>query len=330
MGDLMVSICCMAYNAEKYIAQCLDGFLMQKCDFAYEVFVHDDASTDGTVAVIKDYEKRYPEIIHAIYQTENQYSKGVKITDKYIYPYTKGKYIALCEGDDFWTDPLKLQKQVEALEKNHDCHICVHKVKGVYEDLSPFERNYPNFSITTGIIPAKRFIDYNCTNEYIFQTSSYFMRRDDVLEFITENPEFRKASATGDLAHMFYFATKGDIYYIDDEMSCYRQNSTSSKARRSMNGTTERKIQEHFNKQISMMLEYDKYTNGIYHNLCERKINGYLFDKAVRNRDFREVVKIKYRFFLRKYDIKTQIKTYCYAAFPKIMEKYDKYKSDSV
>lgn len=91
--EIMVSVICTAYNHEKYIRQCLDGFVMQKTNFKYEVIVHDDASTDNTAEIIREYEKKYPEIIKPIYQKENQYSKGVSI-GKIIYPLCQGKYLA--------------------------------------------------------------------------------------------------------------------------------------------------------------------------------------------------------------------------------------------
>ena len=86
---------------------------MQKTDFPFEILIHDDASTDGTADIIREYEAKYPDIIKPIYQTENQYSKGIKVSQVYQFPRAKGKYIALCEGDDYWTDPYKLQKQVD-------------------------------------------------------------------------------------------------------------------------------------------------------------------------------------------------------------------------
>jgi glycosyltransferase involved in cell wall biosynthesis len=98
--------------------------MMQKTNFLFEVLVHDDASTDGTVDIIREYETKYPDIIKPIYQTENQYSKGISISPTYQFPRAKGKYIALCEGDDYWTDPLKLQKQVDFLEANPTYSLC--------------------------------------------------------------------------------------------------------------------------------------------------------------------------------------------------------------
>ena len=99
---VVVSIQCLVYNHEPFLRQCLDGFITQKTDFQFEAIVHDDASTDGSAAIIREYAERYPDIIKPIYQTENQYSKGVSPT-AIVTKSCRGKYIALCEGDDYWT-----------------------------------------------------------------------------------------------------------------------------------------------------------------------------------------------------------------------------------
>lgn len=115
---LMVTIRCITYNHEPYIRQCLEGFVMQKTNFRFEAIVHDDASTDGTAAIIREYAAKYPDIIKPIYETENQYSKHDGSLRRIMDAHMRGKYIALCEGDDYWIDPLKLQKQVDFLEAN--------------------------------------------------------------------------------------------------------------------------------------------------------------------------------------------------------------------
>ena len=113
----LVSIGCITYNHAPYIRQCIKGFLMQKTNFPFEIIINDDCSTDGTTEIIKEYEKQYPNLINAIYHSENQYSKGVKgIFWKYVFSKVRGKYIAMCEGDDYWTDPYKLKRQIEYLE----------------------------------------------------------------------------------------------------------------------------------------------------------------------------------------------------------------------
>jgi glycosyltransferase involved in cell wall biosynthesis len=112
----LVSVCCITYNHVDYISEALDSFLMQETNFPFEILVHDDASTDGTKNIILEYAENYPEIIKAVIQTENQYSKAGLIAHRFLFPKAKGKYIALCEGDDYWTDCTKLQKQVQFLE----------------------------------------------------------------------------------------------------------------------------------------------------------------------------------------------------------------------
>ncbi len=125
----LLSISCATYNHENFIKDCLDGFVMQKTNFNFEVLIHDDASTDNTANIIREYEQKYPDIIKPIYQTENQYSKGKPISATFNWPRAQSKYIALCEGDDYWTDPNKLQKQVDFLEANPDYMMCFHNAE---------------------------------------------------------------------------------------------------------------------------------------------------------------------------------------------------------
>lgn len=125
----LVSIKCLVYNHGPYLRQCLDGFIMQKTNFDFEVIVHDDASTDNSADIIREYADKYPDIIKPIYETENQYSKKdgslTKIMNAAIHP--NAKYIASCEGDDYWIDSNKLQKQVDFLEYNQEYVMCSHK-----------------------------------------------------------------------------------------------------------------------------------------------------------------------------------------------------------
>ena len=124
MKKPLVSISCLTYNHEKYIRNTIEGFLMQKTNFDFEILIHDDASSDGTTEIIKEFEKKYPDKIKPIYQKENQWSKGVKISLTHLWPKAQGKYIAICEGDDQWTDPYKLQKQVDFLEQHPEYMLC--------------------------------------------------------------------------------------------------------------------------------------------------------------------------------------------------------------
>ncbi len=139
MSDILVSICCLTYNHEKFIKYALDGFLMQKTNFKFEILINDDCSQDNTPNILRDNEKRNPGKFNVTYQTENQFSKGVKPLREILFPQVKGKYVALCEGDDYWTDPLKLQKQVNFLETHDEYSICFHKCIMVDENNNEIE-----------------------------------------------------------------------------------------------------------------------------------------------------------------------------------------------
>ena len=131
----LVVVWCLTYNQEDYIRDALDGFVMQQTSFPFEVIVHDDASTDGTTEIINDYAKKYPNIVKPMIETDNQWKKGglkhiINILNEH---HRRGKYIAFCEGDDFWTDKRKLQKQVDFLESHPDYSLCFHSAKIKYE-----------------------------------------------------------------------------------------------------------------------------------------------------------------------------------------------------
>lgn len=132
-----VSICAITFNHEDYIAQCLEGFLDQVCDFRVEILIHDDASTDRTADIIRDYAARYPMIFRTILQTENQYSKGVNPHFAYVMPDARGDYIAFCDGDDFWCDPQKLATQVAVLDSEPDVALTYGTAQGISEEGEP-------------------------------------------------------------------------------------------------------------------------------------------------------------------------------------------------
>ena len=120
----LVSICTTTYQHRRYIRQTLDSFLSQKTDFPFEILVHDDCSGDGTVEILEEYARRYPDVVCPVFEKENQYSKGVPINETFNFPRARGKYIALCEGDDFWCDDGKLQAQADYMESHPDCTFC--------------------------------------------------------------------------------------------------------------------------------------------------------------------------------------------------------------
>ena len=140
--NVIVTIRCLVYNHEPYIRQCLEGFVMQKTNFPFEAIIHDDASTDGSAAIIKEYAEIYPDIIKPIFETENQYSKHDGSIHKIMNEHTRGKYTAFCEGDDYWTDPFKLQKQVDFLEKHPEYLFCCTRYNIYVQNTKEYLKEY--------------------------------------------------------------------------------------------------------------------------------------------------------------------------------------------
>lgn len=209
---IMVSISCITYNHAPYIRQCLDGFMMQKTNFAFEVLIHDDASTDGTTEIIKEYEAKYPDIIKPIYEEENQWVKGRRGSAVFNFPRAKGKYIALCEGDDYWIDPLKLQKQVDFLEGNSEYSLCFHRVKTTYE------KGCEGIDVFAHVSPGEYTLDY-ILRRWTVPTGSMLFRK-DILAHMPKNPNFKY----GDNVLLLTCFSQGKVYCIDGILGVYRRN----------------------------------------------------------------------------------------------------------
>lgn len=207
----LVSICCITYNHAPYIRECLDGFMMQKTNFPIEIIINDDASTDGTTDIIKEYEAQHPDIIKPVYQVENQYSKGVRgMFPKFCFPRAQGKYIALCEGDDYWTDPLKLQKQVDFLEANPEYVLCGHNITAYNERTASFE------PFNTGIDGTYELTDLISKGVFCSTLSVVFKREALVLKRYNS---YRKAI---DITLAYHLLSQGKGYCMNEEMAIYR------------------------------------------------------------------------------------------------------------
>src|SRR5690554_4415749 len=211
--EIKVSIIVNTYNHEKFIADTLNGIVIQKVNFPIEVLIHDDASNDNTVEIIKDYISKYSHInFKPIFQTVNQYSQNIKIGQTFQYPRVKGKYIAICEGDDYWTDPLKLQKQVDFLEENPDYSFCVHNnyTLNAYTG----EQTIRNTKDIESIIDLKSIII-----KKKFATASLIFRKSSLPKLF---PEWYSKVSNGDYALAVLLAEKGLGKYLPDIMSVYR------------------------------------------------------------------------------------------------------------
>lgn len=217
----LVSICCLAYNHAPYIRQCIEGFLMQKTNFSFEVLIHDDASTDGTAGIIREYEKKYPEIIFPIYQTVNQFSQGVKISAAYNFSRAKGKYIAMCEGDDYWIDPYKLQKQVDYLENHPECIYSCHRYY-IYSEFTKEKYLMPN-KYFDNQPDASDFIfeqDYPFLQEWVTKTLTCVYRRDAYDITIANKYKYYR-----DVHLVYYLLSKGKGVCHSFVGGVYRKNA---------------------------------------------------------------------------------------------------------
>ena len=273
----LVSIICTAFNHESFITQCLDGFIMQQTNFPFEIIVHDDASTDITQEIIKKYEQKYPNLFNNIYQTENQYTKkDINIWSDIMFPKAKGKYIALCEGDDYWTDPYKLQKQVDFLEANEEYVFCGHEVfiKNTKWD-EKIEDTF--FSKAYNIITKNNYSSEELIAiKYPFHTSSFVFR--NKLNWDDFNHIF-KITISGDNTLIAILALYGKTKYFEDCMSVYRLNNSGI----SHNFKGEQLI-KNLKNQILVYQLIDKYSKNIFfdsYNLAIIKT----FDSIVNKRN---------------------------------------------
>lgn len=204
----LVSVFCPTYNHENFIRQCLEGFILQKTLFPIEIFVQDDASTDKTTEIIKEYAAKYNFIIHVLH-TENQYSQG-KNLNEYFFKNAKGKYCAFCEGDDYWTDPYKLQKQVDFLEANPDYAICCHRVRLLNQE-------DPSYITYTPLQKSENTIEDLADSNFIITLSCVF--RNKLFEAL---PPWFSDCKVGDYPLHLLNAQYGKIKYMPEIMGVYR------------------------------------------------------------------------------------------------------------
>ena len=216
MNDIRVSVCMVTYNQKRFIAQAIESVLMQKADFKFQLIVGDDASTDGTTEIIQQYAKKYPDIVKPIFHKKNV---GPFANSMSVYRAAKTEYVAILDGDDYWTDENKLQKQVDFLDKNTKCSLCYHKAKIIFENQAQKDVIWPSEEYRFGktILTLE---DLAIRNPMYTNTIVYRWR------FVDENIDelIPEELCPGDYFLALLHAEKGNIGFIDETMSVYRRH----------------------------------------------------------------------------------------------------------
>lgn len=214
-NNIVVAIRCAVYNHELYLRDCLEGFVTQKTSFRFVAVVHDDCSTDNSTAIIREYEQKYPNIIKPIYETQNQWSKHDGSVDRIIRDAvveTRPKYIALCEGDDYWTDPYKLQKQVDFMETHPDYSMCFHRTE-VLSDNKTDPELYSH-------LEEREYSACEIYKNWSVPTCSVMYRANALT-----SEESNKSIVYGDIYLFLRLAEKGKLYNLNFCGAVYRRNS---------------------------------------------------------------------------------------------------------
>lgn len=215
-----VSVCVPTYNHEAFIGQCLDGILAQQTSFPVEIVIGDDGSTDTAPTRIRDYADRYPDRIRAFLHPHNQgplepreFAGRNNVLG--LLAACEGEFIALCEGDDYWTDPLKLQKQVDFMDAHPNYSLCHHNMRVIYEDGSPEHPFNPPDQ------PATSTVEAILADRWIIATASLLYRN-----YFRHEPyaDWHARAASGDWALAIQLAARGPIGYLNEVMGVYRRH----------------------------------------------------------------------------------------------------------
>ena len=266
-AEPLVTIQCATFNHENYIETALDSFLKQKTTFPFVIFVHDDCSTDTTADIIKKYKKKYPKIINSVIEKENLWSKKDDSFTEVIKANIHTKYVALCEGDDFWIDDNKLNKQVRFLENNPDFSISITNGKTYDVITKKYEEIF--LGDEKKFASSKHVIDLsNCSVPMFPPTASYVYRYDHRNE-IDKVPK----CFNGDMRKRLFYMTRGKCYYFKDEMVVYRINVNGSAMTRAKKKCRKAKFNQEL--QTCRMIDYiDKLSQYKYTDeLWKIKVN---------------------------------------------------------
>lgn len=256
-----ISVCCTCYNHEEYISKALESILAQKGDFTIEILVHDDASTDSSQSIIRSFVNKYSDIVKPILQKENQYSKGIAMNENFNFSRAEGEFIAICEGDDFWTDEYKLAKQLKYMREHKECSFCFSNA--IIQDMRkqrkdrlfvPYYDNEQQFIKDSGEYSLSDIIKLS-----FIPTASFFFRRKDYLQL---KDELIKPFPYGDMRYKLLFTSLGYAYFLDEPTCVYRENVSGS----AMHKWSKENRQKSFNRLYSVY----EFLNNLK-SLCDKK-----------------------------------------------------------
>lgn len=293
----LISVCVVTYNHRLYLSDCLDGILKQEGDFRLEILIHDDASEDGARELIEDYERRFPEIIKPILQTENQYSKGkTNITGIFNIPRARGEFLAVMDGDDYYCDPRKLEKQIRCFQREEELVFCFHSAKVLLPDgsfgNSALMRPYRGSRILSGA----ELVDRRGGAPF----ASFLFRR-EILEAL---PDYYFDCPVGDRPLEWIAASCGKSFYLDEPLSVYRFQHSGSWTREQGEGEREKKQRRYREAMEKSFLEFDRESGGRFHPEIERAIGRLRFLSDVNLRDFPEIYRRGNREFYRELSLR--------------------------
>ena len=297
-GRPLVSICCITYNQVSYVRDALEGFLKQKTDFPFEVLIHDDASTDGTAEIITEYAQRYPDHIKPILQSVNQYSIGnIGVSGLFNFPRAKGKYIAMCEGDDYWTDEHKLQMQTDYMEEHPDCSLCFHSARIELVQKAVTEQQMRPYGADCVVTPA----------EIIGKKSGYAMASMLFRTEMVENlPDYYKNAPISDIPLQLMAAAKGYGYYIDRPMCVYRLGGTASWTRLMKQGNYEENQKRYYKEMKKMYQGFDLDSGGRFHGEVNTAIKRLYFLTQMNLKHYDVIFKPENRLFFKELNARTR------------------------
>jgi glycosyltransferase involved in cell wall biosynthesis len=270
----LVSICCVTYNHADTVAQALDSFLAQRDDVDIEILVHDDASTDGTEAIIRRYAAQYPDIVKPLYETENQYQKGLAMDATFNFPRATGTYIALCEGDDFFSDPHKLKTQVEAMRAHPQCTFCF--TNGTVRDMAaggaerPFIPYYPQEAAY--YVPETRELDVAAVARLTFIPTASFLFPRAALECVPHDV-LTMPCPSGDLRLKLLLTAAGRALYVHAFTCVYRLSAGSSAMAR-WGAEAAARTRARCAQTIAMLRGVDGFSGGRWHEALQRLIDA--------------------------------------------------------